>query len=317
LALLLDGQLRAGFELFEARWKAEKTGLKLPPMNAPLWLGEQDVSGLTVLVHSEQGLGDSIQFCRYVPLLKALGAKVVLVVPKPLLSLMQQLGADQLIEAGQTLPAYDLHCPMMSLPLAFKTELDSIPLAQGYLRADPIKSAAWRQRIKDRGRPKVGVVWNGGFRADQPDLWSTNGRRNIDLQTFAQALQGLNVDFYSLQKGDPAESEIKGRELEFWPQGNFYNFADELKDFSDTAALVDNLDWVLSVDTSTAHLAAAMGKPTWILNRFDTCWRWLLNRADSPWYSSVKLFRQDRSEQWNEALQQVFLRLWVDQHSFN
>ena len=193
----------------------------------------------------------------------------------------------------------------LSLPLAFKTELDTIPYASGYLRADPIKSAAWRKQIKNTGRLKVGLVWNGGFKDKASEFWMANGRRNIELSSFAQALQGLDVDFYSLQKGDPAESEIKGRELEFWPNGNFYNLTDQIHDFSDTAALVDQLDLVISVDTSTAHLAAALGKPTWILSRFDTCWRWMLGRPDSPWYDSVRLFRQDQRADWSVVMQQV------------
>ena len=194
---------------------------------------------------------------------------------------------------------------MMSLPLAFKTELHHIPFAQGYIQADPIKSQHWHERLGPRQRLRVGLVWNGGFRADQPDLWSTNARRNIELHQVAQALQDVSVDFYSLQKGDPAEAEILGREHEFWPQGNFHNHAAALKDFSDTAALIDNLDLVVSVDTSTAHLAAAMGKPTWILNRFDTCWRWLLERNDSPWYRAVKLYRQDSTRSWTPVLEQL------------
>jgi tetratricopeptide (TPR) repeat protein len=306
LALLLMGKLTEGFELFEVRWKEKHTELLNFPSNSILWLGQGGVVDKTVLLHSEQGLGDSIQFCRYAPLLKARGARVVMVVPKPLVALMQSLqGVDEVIESGQPLPAFDFHCPMMSLPLAFKTDLDTIPLSQGYLRADPIKSAAWARRLGPRQRMRVGVVWNGGFRANRPELWATNARRNVELAQFAQALQGLEVDFYSLQKGDPAESEIRGRELEFWPKGNFHNFVDELNDFSDTAALVDNLDLVVAVDTSTAHLAAAMGKPTWILNRFDTCWRWLLERSDSPWYDSVTLFRQNKQRDWSPALNQL------------
>ena len=164
---------------------------------------------------------------------------------------------------------------------------------------------AWRKRLGTKQRLRVGVVWNGGFRANQPALWAANKRRNVELTVFAKALAHLEVDFYSLQKGDPAESEIRGQELTYWPKGNFYNYADELKDFSDTAALIDNLDLVIAVDTSTAHLAAAMGKPTWILNRFDTCWRWMLNRSDSPWYDSVTLYRQDDSRQWPPILEKM------------
>ena len=193
LALLLGGQLKEGFKLFESRYQAW-AGQHAVALDAPLWLGEEDVGGKTVLLHSEQGLGDSIQFCRYAPLLKARGARVVMVVPKPLVALMQSLqGVDEVIESGQPLPAFDFHCPMMSLPLAFKTDLDTIPLSQGYLRADPIKSAAWAQRLGARQRMRVGVVWNGGFRANRPELWATNARRNVELAEFAQALQGLEI----------------------------------------------------------------------------------------------------------------------------
>jgi Tfp pilus assembly protein PilF len=306
LALLLGGQLREGFELFEWRWKLQKTELKPRVFKAPLWLGEQDLAGQTIMIHHEQGLGDGIQFCRYVPLLKELGARVLLVVPKPLVTLMLSLqGVDEVIESGQALPEFDFHCPMLSLPLAFKTDLSTIPLAQGYLSADPLKSEAWRKKLGEKRRLRVGVVWNGGAKAKESEFWSANGRRNVELSEFAQALSGLDVDFYSLQKGDPAESEIRGREAEYWPEGNFFNHVGDLKDFSDTAALVEQLDLVISVDTSTAHLAAAMGKPTWILNRFDTCWRWLLQRNDSPWYQSVTLYRQEMPRNWISILQKL------------
>jgi tetratricopeptide (TPR) repeat protein len=310
LALLLDGQLRAGFEMFEWRWKTEKTGLKPRELGAPLWLGEHDIAGKTLLLHSEQGLGDSIQFCRYAKLAKERGARVIMLVPKPLINLLQSLeGVDELVEIGQPVPAFDYHCPMLSLPLAFKTDLDNIPLSRGYLRADPLKSEAWGKRLGAKERLRVGVVWSGGVRPDRPELWAAHKRRNVELVAFAKALAHLEVDFYSLQKGEPAESEIRGQELAYWPKGNFYNYADELKDFSDTAALIDNLDLVIAVDTSTAHLAAAMGKPTWILNRYDTCWRWMLNRNDSPWYDSVTLYRQDDSRQWESILEKMAVAL--------
>ena len=140
---------------------------------------------------------------------------------------------------------------------------------------------------------------------NQPKQWGVNERRNIPLKLFAEGLSSLNINFFSLQKGDPAESEIRNCEKDYWPLGNFFNFADELKDFSDTAALIANMDVVVSVDTSTAHLSAALGKPTWILNRYDTCWRWLLGRDDSPWYESVKLYRQGEDRQWVPVLERV------------
>jgi hypothetical protein len=195
---------------------------------------------------------------------------------------------------------------MMSLPLAFGTTLETIPFGrEAYLRALPEEVERWRERLGVRSRPRVGLVWNGGFRADQPELWAVNERRNVPLELFAQALDIEGIDFVSLQKGDPAESEIRGREGEYWKRGRLYNYTSELSDFADTAGLIANLDLVISVDTSTAHLSAAMGKPTWILNRYDTCWRWLLDREDSPWYGSVKLYRQGADRDWRPVLQRV------------
>jgi hypothetical protein len=163
-----------------------------------------------------------------------------------------------------------------------------------------------------KSRRRVGVVWNGGFRPDQPELWEVNSRRNIPLEAFAAALDIPGIDFVSLQKGDPAESELRGRESEFWKKGRIFNVAEDLRDFADTAGAIANLDLVISVDTSTAHLSAAMGKPTWILNRYDTCWRWLLDREDSPWYGSVRLYRQGSDRSWRAVLHKLAedLRAW-------
>jgi hypothetical protein len=146
--------------------------------------------------------------------------------------------------------------------------------------------------------------WCGGGRPHQPEVWAINERRNIPLELISR-INSPEIDFYSLQKGDPAESELLRRKQEVWPEVNFFNFAQELNDFPDTAALIDNLDLVISVDTSTAHLAAAMGKPVWILNRYDNCWRWLSDRDDSPWYPTAKLYRQQRVGDWESVLEQV------------
>ena len=309
LALLLMGKFEQGWELFEWRWKGGAFMSPNRDFPQPLWLGNEDIAAKTVLLHAEGGLGDTLQFCRYAKLVKNKGAQVVLEVPKALLTLLAGLeGVDEVVESGKALPAFDYHCPLLSLPLAFKTKLDTVPSPQGYLRADPIKSLAWRERLGAATRPRVGLVWGGGFSANRDETFVVplrNIRRNIKLTEFAQALSHLDVDFYSLQKGEPAESEIRGREKEFWPNGNFINFTGELNDFSDTAALVNNLDIVVSVDTSTAHLAAALGKPTLILNRFDTCFRWMLDRDDSPWYASVKLYRQNEIGDWSTPLRRV------------
>jgi tetratricopeptide (TPR) repeat protein len=305
LLCLLLGEYTTAWPLYEAGWAIKMRGIK-PAFEQPMWLGDASLQGKTVLLHAEQGLGDVIQFCRYAKLVKSLGAHVVMEVPYALMSLLQGLeGVDECVGLGELLPEFDYHCPLMSLPLAFKTELHNIPSPNAYLHADPDLVARWSERIGRSERLKVGVVWNGGFRPFLSDVWWVNQRRNIGLDIFAQALQSVNVDFYSLQKGDPAESEIRGQELRYWPQGNFFNYADELNDFADTAALIANLDLVISVDTSTAHLAAALGKPTWILTRYDTCWRWLLERDDSPWYESVKLYRQGEDRDWATTLARV------------
>ena len=301
--LLLKGDYARGWELYEWRWKYGEHTKHRRHFEVPFWQGVEKIDGRKILLYAEQGLGDTIQFFRYVKLVKQLGATILLEVPKPLVSLLKGSEyVDVLIEIGESGPAFDFHCPFMSLPMVFGTKITSIPMSSSYLRADQVKAQYWKAKLNEKNRLKVGVVWNGGFRPDQPEVWATNERRNIPLDVFAKGLNFLDADFFSLQKGDPAESEIRDRELQYWPNGNFHNYASELNDFSDTAALIENLDIVLSVDTSTAHLAAAMGKPTWILNRYDTCWRWLLDRDDSPWYESVKLYRQSADSLWEPVL---------------
>lgn len=305
LLCLLLGDYKQGWPLYESGWAIQMRGVQRS-FEQPLWLGDVSIQGKTVLLHAEQGLGDVIQFCRYAKLVKSMGAHVVMEVPAALSQLLKTLeGVDDWVEQGTSLPDFDFHCPLMSLPLAFKTELDTIPCPQPYLQANPKDVEVWAKRLGPRKRLRVGVVWNGGYRPYLPNVWWVNQRRNIDLTMFAEHLSWVDVDFYSLQKGEPAESEIRGQELQYWPQGNFFNYTSDLNDFADTAALIANLDLVISVDTSTAHLAAALGKPTWLLTRFDTCWRWLLERSDSPWYESVKLYRQSQSRDWASTLTRV------------
>lgn len=307
LLCLQLGDYANGWRLYEAGWAIHMRGYSRQ-WTQPLWTGEANLANKTVLLHAEQGLGDTLQFCRYVPLVKRLGARVLLELPTALMSLLKNLeGVDECVEAGQPLPAFDCHCPLMSLPLAFQTTLQTIPSPTAYLKADAQKVQHWFAKLKPSitsvtERLKVGVVWNGGHRPYLPNVWWVNQRRNITLELFASFLTAVEADFYSLQKGEPAESDIRGQELRYWPQGNFFNPVEDLHDFSDTAALIANLDLVVSVDTSTAHLAAAMGKPTWILSRYDNCWRWLEGRDDSPWYASVKLYRQGPDRNWAPTL---------------
>ncbi len=305
-ALLLGGDLRQGWPLYEWRWQLEPMRSSLRDFGRPLWTGAEDLRGKTILLEAEQGLGDSIQFCRYTQLLADRGAQVVLELPKALRGLLSTLaGVTLIVERGQPLPPFDYRCPLLSLPLACGTQLHSIPCAGPYLFADPVKTQYWREKIGPGHRLKVGLVWSGGHRPDQPAVWAIDASRNVPVDLLAQCLHTADADFFSLQKGEPAESDIRQRAQGLWPRGNFYNYADALHDFADTAALIANMDVVLTVDTSTAHVAAALGKPTWILNRYDTCWRWLLDRDDSPWYRSVTLYRQAQDLDWAPVLRRV------------
>jgi hypothetical protein len=210
----------------------------------------------------------------------------------------------QLAEKGSPLPPFDYQCPLMSLPLAFKTSLSNIPANVPYLKSNLEKSLFWKEKLGEKIKLRVGLVWSGGFRPNQPELWSVNKRRNIPLAKLT-VLKNLDIDFYSLQKGQPAESELAELIRDNWDGPHIVDFTSLLHDFSDTAALIENLDLIISVDTSTAHLAGALGQPVWILNRFDTDWRWLLDRSDSPWYPTVKLYRQEKAGDWDDVVQRV------------
>jgi hypothetical protein len=307
LCHLLLGNFKDGWQEYEWRWKNESaTRLQSKrSFTQPLWLGQQSLVDKTILLHAEQGLGDTMQFCRYAPLVAQLGAKVILEVQRPLFKLLQNLeGVSQLVAMGDPLPLFDYQCPLMSLPLAFNTEIESIPNQVPYIKAPPIQADYWKTKLQNHQKLKVGLVWNGGFRPNQPELWSLNARRNIPLAQIAQ-INIPDINFYSLQKGEPAESELIQSGNQYWNPSNFYNFVGELDDFSDTAALIANLDLIISVDTSTAHLAAAMGKPVWLLNRFDTCWRWLVDRKDSPWYPTITLYQQERMGDWESVIERV------------
>ena len=234
-----------------------------------------------------------------------MGARVILQVPKALTNLLAGVsGVAQIVEPGTPLPRFDYQCPLMSLPFAFKTDLTSIPANIPYLTPSLEKSCYWKEKLGERSKPRVGLVWSGGFRSDQPETWAVNRRRNIPLVKFA-SLKHPDIEFYSLQKGQPGESELTELTRTNWDGPDIVNFTNELKDFSDTAALIDNLDLIVTVDTSTAHLAGALGKPVWILNRFDSCWRWLVDRTDSPWYPTAKLYRQEKADDWDHVVRQV------------
>jgi tetratricopeptide (TPR) repeat protein len=301
MELLLAGDFAHGWAAYAWRLRG---ALSPRTFSRPAWRGES-LAGRRILLHAEQGLGDTIQFCRYVPLVAARGGLVTLEAPRPLLRLLSGLsGVTRLIAEGESIPAFDVHCSLMSLPLAFGTEEDTIPAQVPYLAAKPDRIAYWRDRLGPKTRPRVGLVWSGGFRPDQPALFAVNARRNIPLPLIGQ-LNRPDIDFVSLQKGEPAEGELRALQDTLWPGGNFTNAGPDIGDFDDTAGLIETLDLVISVDTSTAHLAAAMGKPVWLLNRFDSCWRWLRHREDSPWYPTVRLFRQTEPGDWHGVARRV------------
>jgi hypothetical protein len=308
----LAGEYARGWADYEWRWQDGNSWIVNEKRNfaQPLWLGQEPLSGKTIFLQSEQGYGDTIQFCRYVKPVSDLGARVILEVQKPLSTLLQNLdGLAQLVVPGETLPAFDYYCPLMSLPLAMGTTLSNVPARVPYIAISDERRRLWRQKVGERRGLRVGLVWSGGFRPDQPELWSVNERRNVPLAKFAP-LGHPSAEFYSLQLGQPAISELAESMAHRWDGPQVRDLTSEIHDFGDTAALIEQLDLVISVDTSTAHLAGALGKPVWILNRFDACWRWLLDRDDSPWYPTARLYRQDRPGDWDSVLERVRCDLW-------
>lgn len=302
---LAAGRTAEGWRLFEARWRGAMAAdfARLP---RPLWLGETPIEGRTILLAAEQGLGDTIQFVRFVPILAARGARVVLWVQPPLAELCRSVqGVAEVVAGDRPPPAFDVCCPLMSLPLALDLiEEPDIPAHVPYLQAPPEKAAAWAKRLGPSSRKRVGLVWSGGLRPGVPEFHAANTRRNVPLAALLP-LARADVEFWSLQKGAVPEAELRALQAQGWEGPMIRDVSAELNDFSDTAALIEALDLVISVDTSTAHLAGALGKPVWILNRYDTCWRWMLNRPDTPWYPTARLFRQEAFNDWTPVIEVV------------
>jgi Flp pilus assembly protein TadD len=303
LARLAVGDYAEGWKRYEARW-----GTRLHPVQRrfqqPQWHGEDGPADRTILLHAEQGLGDTLQFCRYVPLV-ARHASVVLEVPSALRRLMASLpGHPPIITEGEKLPHFDLHCPLLSLPLAFGTTLANIPAEIPYLRPDPTLAAHWRTRLALLPGLKVGLVWAGDSGRTLSDAQARDRRRSIPLGRLAPLGAVSHVSLVSLQKGSAATQAADP------PPGlTLHDWTNDLEDFADTAALIAGLDLVLSVDTAVAHLAGAMGKPVWVLNRCDACWRWLRDRADSPWYPTARLFRQPTRGDWDSVIAEIVTAL--------
>ncbi|HUN72575.1 MAG TPA: tetratricopeptide repeat-containing glycosyltransferase family protein [Steroidobacteraceae bacterium] len=307
MALLRLGRFPEGWAEYEWRWRNTQSAISRDRRRtaAPLWLGREPLKDRTILLHAEQGYGDTLQFCRYAPLVRERGARVILEVHPALECVMSRLeGVSQVISPDEPLREVDFQTPLMSLPLAFGTTLDTIPAGKGYLTAEPERIERWRRHLGERRGLRVGLAWSGGFRPHEPEYWSANARRNIDLRKLS-GLEHPRIEYVSLQKGQPEEAGPQALQQRPGWRPRLIDEAQRLSDFAETAALIENLDLVVSVDTATAHLSAALGKPTWILSRFDGCWRWLQDRSDSPWYPSVRLFRQQAPGTWDPVIEQV------------
>jgi hypothetical protein len=233
-------------------------------------------------------------------------------VQKPLARLMATLpGGAAIVARGEPLPDFDVHCPLLSLPLAFATRLETIPSQTPYLSAAAEETRAWRERLDanrvDANRPaekaklRVGLVWAGDPRKKLPGANRIDRQRSLVFDQLAPVFEIRDCEFYSLQKGDDAVAQLRDSTLDH----GVIDYSADLNDFADTAALIENLDLVITVDTAVAHLAGALGKPLWLINRHNTCWRWLLERTDSPWYPTARLFRQDATRQWDPVMARI------------
>jgi tetratricopeptide (TPR) repeat protein len=291
LLLLLAGRLAEGWPEYEYRFAA---GV-VPPADfpQPLWTGEP-LNGRTLLVHAEQGHGDTLQMARYLPLI---GGKVLLQVSRPLVRLLSgseafRSAGIRVIETGDTVPPFDLHCPVMSLPRLFSTTLETIPRTVPYLTADPGRGEYWRRRAGALPGLRVGLVWAGN-----PTDVTLDRHRSIPLDRMEALARVEGVSFVSLQKDQPPallQASALGRALHDW--------TDQLQDFAETACLIEGLDLVIGVDTAVVHLAGALGRPVWLLNRADTDWRWMLGRNDNPWYPTLRQFRQPHAGDWDSVV---------------
>ncbi len=296
--LLLLGRLPEGWQAFEARRRiARLNPLQCPQ---PVWDGTPNTES-RILVHAEEGFGDTLQFCRYAPLL-AHRAQIVFAVPPALVRLMVSLpGVEQIVGLDGAVPAFDMHLPLLSAPHRLGTTLDNIPAAVPYLWADPNLAALWQLRLRALPGLRVGLVWAGNPSHHQDRY------RSISAEKLSRLADVPGVSFVSLQKSRATESPSAAP-----PGMTLHDWTDELHDFADTAALIAGLDLVISVDTSVVHLAGALGKPVWLLNRLDPDWRWLLGRTDSPWYPSLRQFRQSHAGDWDsviQALREALLQL--------
>jgi tetratricopeptide (TPR) repeat protein len=287
MAMLSLGRFREGWPRYDARRSESSIDTTFRNLPQPLWQGDTDINGQTILLHAEQGLGDTIQFLRYAPLVAARGATVWLEVPRLLRRLAASIeGVAGVIVPGDPLPDCAFQCPMLNLPMAFGTDMDSIPAQVPYIHPDPRDVAAWGHRLGRPARRRIGIAWSGN--PSHPE----NLLRSIPLATLRPLLQREDCEFHVVQTGHGEADRM-------------HDHGAALSDFTDTAALMTLMDLIISVDSAPAHLAGALGRPTWLLLQFSADWRWLRDRADSPWYPTTRLFRQPRPGDWHSVVADV------------
>ena len=299
VALLQAGRWAEAWPDFE--WRLRLKGAISLPLEflLPAVSGIRDLTGRTVLLTHEEGFGDTIQFARYVPMLARLGARVLAWVPSQLVRLMQSVpGIAGVFTGDGAPPPFDYHCPFVSLPRAFETTVATAP-GEPYLAADPVLAAAWARKLPEAAM-RVGLVWAGQTRPWLPGFTTLDRRRSAGLAAFAPLAAAPGIQFVSLQKG-PAQEQIRQA-----PRGMaLCDPMEQVEDFAETAGIIANLDLVISVDTAVVHLAGAMGKPVFLLDRYDNCWRWLSGRADSPWYPAMTIFRQEKLGDWSAPMERA------------
>lgn len=302
LCHLLAGDFKQGWAHFEWRWASELKA-EARHFSEPVWNGKEALKGKTILLHAEQGYGDTLHFSRYARLVQALGAKVLLEVQPRLISVLTGLdGVDVLIARGADLPGFDYHCPLLSLPKLFATDAQTIPADIPYVFAKPAQIDQWRASLYPSSKPRVGIVWSGS------PSHQNDHNRSIPLSHFVEIIEletlQPEIQFYALQAALQNEDRLLLEQ-----HSHITLLETPIEDFSDTAALIDLMDVVITVDTAVAHLAGAMGKPVWILLPYSPDWRWQLNRNDSPWYPTARLFRQAAIGDWSSVLREVKLAL--------
>lgn len=357
---LILGNLEKGLRHYEWRWRHNElqNNQKQREFVKPLWMGQSTLTGKSILLHAEQGFGDTLQFIRYAIHLGQSAAKVIIEVQPALKSLIamsfqgkEALGrsgesgksvADwSVIARGEEIPPYDFHCPLMSLPLAlgFKSVSDCLGTLPPYLRVDDALKELWAYKLEFllqqkkprdplensrlpipdlqdsatdvtsvRRRPRIGLVWSSGYREDQSETWEINKERNLDLSGLEELLR-LPFDWVSLQIGKIPNQELQDLNQSGWRGRGLLDLSTEIKSFADTAAIAQNLDLIITVDTSTAHLCGALGLKTWVLLKSNACWRWFLQTEQSPFYPSTRLLRQTQKGDWSGALLQLHTEL--------